>query len=214
MGEGREGGVKAGTIQFALRLAGALHQYGVPAHRLEQAMNSIDRRLKIDGQFFSSPTALMATVGQDHKQRTYIVRPGEEDLNLEKLDRIDRLAKGVARGKIQPEEGTLVIDGIVRAPERYGPFITLLCFALTSGGAARLFGGGWREILVGTLIGLYVGILIMAAGRFSALGRVLFPLAAFGAVILARSAVLLFGAYATHIATVNRIDCADSQACP
>lgn len=45
-------------IAFAAKLARALHHYGTPTHKLEQAMNLILLRLGIEGYFFSTPTGI------------------------------------------------------------------------------------------------------------------------------------------------------------
>ena len=49
-------------IGFVLRLARALHSYGIPAHRLEEILERAAQKLGLEGQFFSTPTSIIATV--------------------------------------------------------------------------------------------------------------------------------------------------------
>ena len=49
----------AAAIGFVLALARALHRYGTPAHRLEEAMRICCHRLGLDAEVFSTPTAII-----------------------------------------------------------------------------------------------------------------------------------------------------------
>ncbi|HZU53973.1 MAG TPA: threonine/serine exporter family protein, partial [Holophagaceae bacterium] len=50
-------------IAFILKLGRALQAYGTPAHRFEEAMEAVARRLGLDGQFFGMPTGFFASLG-------------------------------------------------------------------------------------------------------------------------------------------------------
>lgn len=69
------------------------------------------------------------------------------------------------------------------ASPAYGPWLTVLAFALTSGAASRFFGAGWREIALAAAVGLTVGLLTLLAARFAGVAR-LFEVIAGGAVSL------------------------------
>jgi hypothetical protein len=51
------------TIEFVLRLAMALHAAGVPSPSLEDTLIDISDRLRLEAQFFSTPTSIMAGFG-------------------------------------------------------------------------------------------------------------------------------------------------------
>ncbi|MDJ0841831.1 MAG: threonine/serine exporter family protein [Acidobacteriota bacterium] len=191
------------AVVFTLRIALSLQRFGLPSHRLEETMTLLDRHLGLDSRIFSSPTALMATFGRDQNQRSFIFRPPESELNLEKLDQVFSLAREVAAGGMTAGEGLEQLEEVVNAPDRYGAGLTTVCFVLSSAGAARLFGGGWREVLVSSLIGLLVGVLIASAGRVLSIGRILVPLSGIGAMVLAKLATLVLGPFSLFIATVT-----------
>src|SRR5262249_30198349 len=112
------------------------------------------RRLGLEGQFFSTPTALFASFGTPPGQRTYQVRvePGAHD--LERLACLDELVSGVGAGHLSPEEASSRADAILSSAPRYSPWLTTACFALSSAAASRFFGGGIREIAAARAVGL------------------------------------------------------------
>jgi len=190
------------AVVFALRIAMALQQYGLPSHRLEETMSLLDRHLRLESQFYSSPTMLMATFGYDRDQRTYLFRPPAEEVNLEKLDLVFMLAREVGLGRLSASEGLTRLEELKHASDRYRPALMALCHLLCCAGAARLFGGGWREILIAAVIGFGVAQLIQIAGHRPALGRVLIPLSGIGAMVLAKLATVWLGPYSLFIASV------------
>ena len=54
-------GVQDQAILFVLRLAQALHSSGYAAHSLEDILRHVCDQLGLIGQFFTTPTAIMAT---------------------------------------------------------------------------------------------------------------------------------------------------------
>lgn len=188
---------------FVLKLGRGLHSYGYPAHRLEDALGAVSRRLGLEGQFFSTPTALFASFGAPEDQRTFQIRVEPGEVNLEKLTLLEAVTDEVARGATPPAAGSARLDAIVAAPPPYGPVLTTFCFALASGAACRFFGGGWREILVSTGIGLAIGLLALFAGRVPGAGRVFAPTAAALAGLLATLAAKEVGPLSVFVATVS-----------
>jgi uncharacterized membrane protein YjjP (DUF1212 family) len=188
---------------FVLKLGRALHAYGYPAHRLEDALGLVARRLGLEGQFFSTPTALFVSFNVDNEQKTFLLRvePGETD--LDKLARVDAVAGEVARGVLAPAAGAAQLDALRAAPPPYGRALTTLSFALASGSAARFFGGGWREIALSAVIGLVIGLLALLAGRFPGAGRVFEPVAAMISALLATVAAREAGSLSAYVTMLS-----------
>ena len=190
------------AIGFILRLGRALHSYGYAAHRLEQVLDQAAQRLELEGQFFSTPTSIFASFGRQDDQRTYLIRVEPGGVDLGRLAMLDEVTIKVLHGAITPAEGSVAIDGILVSPERYGRIVSTLAFGLTSAAASRFLGGGLKEVLVSSIIGLFIGILSLAAGRLSQLLRIFEPVAAFAASLLAASAGHWIGAYSVYNATL------------
>jgi uncharacterized membrane protein YjjP (DUF1212 family) len=190
------------AVDFVLRLGRGLHRYGYPAHRLEETLEGVSRRLGLEGQFFSMPTALFASFGAQDEQRTFQIRVGPGDVELGKLARLDAIGAAVTDGGLSPADGARALQEVVESPPPYGALLTTVAFALTSSSAARFFGGGVREIVVAAAIGLATGLIAAAAGRSPGVGRVFEPLAALAASLLAAGAAALAGPLSGYTATV------------
>jgi uncharacterized membrane protein YjjB (DUF3815 family) len=80
------------------------------------------------------------------------------------------------------------VAAIVGAPPRYGPLLTIFGFGLSSAVAAVFFGGGLREVLASYVVGLGVGAVAWASGRWSSGISVAEPA---GAALAAVTAALL-----------------------
>lgn len=172
-------------VAFILQLGRALHTSGYSAPRLEEALILTSDRLGIIGQFFSTPTSIMASFGPQDDQRTFMIRVEPGDSDLGKLAQVDSVARNVLSGQMTPAEGSAALDRVDRSPPLYGLVVTTLAFGLASGSAARFLGGGPWEMGVGLLIGLLTGLLALRAGSHPALGRIFEPVAAFNASAIA-----------------------------
>jgi uncharacterized membrane protein YjjP (DUF1212 family) len=189
-------------IAFAVRLANALHRYGTPTHRLEQAMTLVLERLGLHGTFFSTPTGIFASFGAPEEGRTTLIRTDIGDVDLEKLSCLDELADQVIDGKLGVQKGAEEIDAIVAAPSRYHPALVVLSFSLASATATRFFAGGWREIVVAAIIGLVIGIFALAFTRTENTRQVFGLIAAVIASALSTLAAHIFPHFSIYVTTL------------
>lgn len=182
--------------RFIEQLGRALHSFGSAAHRIEDGMKIATETLGLEGQFFSSPTAIFVSFGHGEQRRTRLVRvePGEVDLG--KLAGVDGVLEALAAGHLELASAAQKLATIVAAPPRYGPGLATLAFALASGSAACFFGGGGREIAAAALVGLGIGLLALAAAHRPTLGRIFEPLAA----MLATFTAMVAAAWAAPLA--------------
>jgi uncharacterized membrane protein YjjP (DUF1212 family) len=189
-------------ISFVITLARALHRFGTPAHRLEDTMKTVLARLGLEGVFFSIPTGIFAAFGAPEEHRTSLVRTDSTEVNLEKLSLLNELADRVIDGKTGAEEGSVEVGGIVDAPNRYSPLLTLFAFSLGSAAAARFFGGGWREIVAGGLSGMVIGAIAMLTGRYDSTLRIFEFIAAAAVSALVVVFASLFDPFSVYVATL------------
>jgi uncharacterized membrane protein YjjP (DUF1212 family) len=188
---------------FVLKLGRGLHMYGYPAHRLEEALGQVCHRLGLEGQFFSMPTALFASFGQGEEHRTFQIRVDPGGVDLGKLVRLDETRALVAGGRLDPEEGSRLVEDILGSPPAYGPWLTTLAFTLASATACRFFGGGLREIAAAGVIGLVIGLLALVLAERPATARVFEALAAAVAGFLAVGAAALAPPLVASLATLG-----------
>ncbi len=178
-------------IRFLIDLGKALHSYGIPAHRLEDAMENASDRLGIRAEFFSGPTSLISSFGEPGDQHTALSRVQPGSLQLDKLVELDEVVEALYSGEIQVQEADQRLSEIEQTPERYGPVLTTLAFAVASGTAARFFSGGWMEMLLATGLGLVSGLVAWAASRFVSIGRIFEFLVSLLVTFLALGSTLL-----------------------
>ena len=187
-------------VGFLLSLARSLHAYGTSTQQIEDALNDVATRLGIVAQFFITPTSVFAAFGPLVNQRTYLMRvePGTADLG--KLAALGEVIEAITREKLSPIEGIRRLAEITRTPSPYHPAITLLAFILSSAAACRFLGGGAKEVLVASILGLVTSGLATLAARLPSIAKLFTPLAAFSAALLATLATQLIGGYAFAIA--------------
>jgi uncharacterized membrane protein YjjP (DUF1212 family) len=159
-------------IKFLIALGRALHSYGIPAHRLEDALGNAATRLGITAEFFSGPTSLIASFGEPGNQQTSMSRVSPGNLQLDKLVELDEVVEALYRSEMSVEEARTRLVEVDSSPQRYGPVLTTLAFGLASGLAARFFGGGLNEMMATFGLGLLTGLLALAAERFVVVGRI------------------------------------------
>jgi uncharacterized membrane protein YjjP (DUF1212 family) len=192
----------AASQAFVMDLARAFLIYGTAAHRLEEILTVVTRRLGMDGEFFSVPTAVIASFDHTAAPRTHLVRAEPGDANLEKLVLLDELTESVLAGTLTPAAGTKKVREIVSAPPRFGPVVVTLCYALASASMRVSFGGSAEEAGVAGAIGLIVGALWACVLPRQGLRRLFEIFAAGLASFLAYAAVPIGGPSTVYLTTV------------
>jgi uncharacterized membrane protein YjjP (DUF1212 family) len=163
---------------LVLNLGRALLHVGSPAHRLEAAMQIMADRLGLRAEFFSTPTALMVSLGDESKQQTFLARSEPGSANLAKLADLTDVMDELASGQIDPAQADARVRAIDSAPPKYGPALQLLAFVAIAVGVAPLIGGGLRETLLASLLGTICGITVLWLRRGLDRSRLISPLAA------------------------------------
>lgn len=195
------------AVQLVERLGRALHAYGSSSHRLESALDRVSRRLGLEGQFFSTPTGIMASflpldATASVAPRTVLLRVEPGEIDLEKLSDLDAVLGRLMREELEPPDALDEVEAIVERPHRYGQLLTFLAFALASGGAARFFGGGLRECAAAAVIGLFTGLLAWVAARLENASRLYETVAALVAAFTAIAAAAYWGPLAHGVVIV------------
>lgn len=173
---------------FLTGAAEALHRFGTAAHSLEAALLHTAGALGVQVAVFATPTSIMLGFGPPGDQRITLLRVSPSPADLGKLADVDALLGDVAAGRRTPAEGLIRLGRIDARRRRYPPVAVALAGALSSAGAAVLFGGGAGDVVAGGLLGLVMTLLEMTAERSPALSRALLSISAFVATAGARLA--------------------------
>jgi len=176
-------------VAFVLSLGRALQTFGVSAPTLEQALGKVSDRLGLEGALYATPTGFLASLRKaGSHSKTYLQRIEAGQSNLDKLTKVEELVDLVVEERLDVHQARNHLGDILASPSRFGPWRVAGAHGLAAFGMARVLGGGWREMLLGTLVGLLVGSMLLGLQRSSTLGG-LSPLA--GGLISALVSALL-----------------------
>lgn len=192
--ESPEGSAPASSIPevaFVLELGRALQTFGVSAPTLEKALGRVAGRLGLEGALYATPTGFLASLRKEgHHSKTYLQRIEAGESNLEKLADVEGTVDLVLDGRMNVAQAREYLAWLMVKPRRYAPSRVIGAYGLASGGMARIFGGGWREMLLGAALGLLVGLAVQATQTRRSLER-LTPL--LGGIVSAVGGALLVG---------------------
>jgi uncharacterized membrane protein YjjP (DUF1212 family) len=184
-----------------LRLGQALHEAGAPAHRIEESMESLARRLGVDGRFFTTPTSIFVGFDAPEESRTAVLRVEPAGVHLGRMSQLDEALDDIESGRLDAEHGVERLEAIAQQPAPYGDTLTVVSFGV-SAAVAVFLGGGVREVAAAAAIGLQTGLLAIVAGRVAALNRVFEWIASPAAALAALLWALLFGPLVPDVASL------------
>lgn len=194
---------KTEEVELVVLLAKQLQNNGIPAHRMEETFATVCKILDIEGDVFSSPNGLMINVGQKGDLKTFFIKAPYGDLNFEKLSKIYKVYEDIIIKKITTPHAIKTLNLIESSPKRYHSLIEILFFGISTGSAARLFGGAYAEIFVSFVIGCFIGFLIDLTTKLPRIGRMLIVISALFASAFAKLSVMYLGNYSVDVATIT-----------
>ena len=190
------------AIGFVLELARALHRYGTPAHRLEEALAVICRELGLTAELFATPTTIIISFGEPRELRTRMLRVDTGELDMAKLARVDALADEVAAGRVHPAEGSIRLAQITAAPRVWSRPMSTLVYAITAAAIVVFFGGSARDVAAAGAVGLLIGVLSLFMSRTTAQMQVFELVGAFVASFASGAASALVPGVSSAAVTV------------
>lgn len=160
-------------VAFLLELARRLHQYGTTAPRLEMAVTLSARRLGLQADVWSSPTAIIISFADlaqgdgEAAQLTQVMRLAPGDINLARLCKADQIADQVIAGEIGLRGGFRLLRALGTPDGRLAKLNTIASYGLSAASIAALFlHSSWVDLLVAGVIGMLIGaITLLAATR-------------------------------------------------
>ncbi len=189
-----------GQIAFILKLGRALQAYGTPAHRFEEAMEAVARRLGLDGQFFGMPTGFFASLGAGARGRTFVQRVPPQDVDLGRLDATYAVTDALLRGNVDAEEASRRLDAITVRTPRFGDAMEIGAFALVSACFGILLGGGWMDMAAAGALGAALGALHRLTLRVQTLARLFLVVGALLVGLLAQVLAWRSGGFSPQLA--------------
>ena len=154
------------ALALLLSAARGAQACGYGAEDTERLVCELAARLGMaDVQMSSLPTQLQLAIGIPGQQRVVLLRVEPMPVDLDRIVRLDAVAREVKAGRIGPREASVRIDAIGRSPPPYGAPMVLFAYCLAAAGAVLLFGEDLPEVLTAALAGLAVGAIAVVRSR-------------------------------------------------
>lgn len=158
----------AERIAFVIDLAEHLHAYGTTAQRLEGAIQAVSRRLGLACEAWVNPTGMILSFSDPGlpagvSDTTRVIRVGVGDNDLYRLCETDRIAEQVMAGELDVAAGRAALRTLARPPSRRWRAMQVFGFGLASAAVAGLLRLPWLDIGTAGVIGLMLGMLVLAA---------------------------------------------------
>ncbi|NVJ64923.1 MAG: threonine/serine exporter family protein [Gammaproteobacteria bacterium] len=193
-------------VGFMLRLVKALHTYGVPTYELESLMAQVANQLDYGVQVICVPTSITMTFMEDEESpQTYVIRSNSGEVNVDKLRSSMEVAHAVINGDMSAEEGAQELNKISKSKPLHNKIWMVFCFSLVSAAIARIFNGGWQEVVAATFIGFLVGLLVNNSPRIQSVSSLMPAMCAFVASLVSFAFNKWLGLHSTYIPIVAGI---------
>ena len=164
--------------KLLLRMGKSISEAGAPAHRLESSMQVLLDKFKMEGNFFSMPTALFATLGDENIQRTYLVKTNPNEVNLAKINDLSDVITRLEDDLIDINDAYIEINKINDAKPRYRNRLTIFSIGLASASLAGLFQGSWMDVIISLMMGWLTALIITVSSKHDHLSLLYTPIAA------------------------------------
>jgi uncharacterized membrane protein YjjP (DUF1212 family) len=139
-------------------MARALHRYGASADRIETALYMISEKLKIDADYFSLPTSIMASFKTSDDEFTRMLRMDPGKINLEKLYIADRIVDQVIDEKISITEGIETLEKTIDKDAIHADWLVNMSLVVLAFSIAIILGGSLFDAILSGAFGLIAGL--------------------------------------------------------
>ena len=170
---------------FVLELVQALHRHGLPAQRIEDALQRVGKRLGLELNVFTVPTGITLGIGPLATQHVRLLRVQPGSIHLGRTHALAELIEEIDGGRLDVAGARARLAQIEREGRVHGPLALVAAFALASAASAVFFGARAAEVVVSGAIGAVVGGLASGAERHARVARLFEVLAAAAAAFVA-----------------------------
>ncbi len=154
------------ALALLLSAARGAQACGYGAEDTERLVTELAAQLGMaDVQVSSLPTQLNLAIGIPGQQRLVLLRTTPAPVNLERICRLDAVARDIKAGRIGPREASVRIDAIARSPLPYPGPMVVFAYCLAAAGAVFLFGEDLPEALTAAVAGVAVGGIALLRSR-------------------------------------------------
>ena len=175
-----------GMCMRALQLAGRIiMENGGETYRVEETVTRMGRAFGLKNvESFAVPSGVFVSYEkEDGGHETAVLRVRRQGTNLSRVDAVNRVSRQAEAGEITPAQALRDLEAIEVSPP-YGFPMLLAASAVSSGGWAVMFGGGWADCLIGFCTAALVQCLNRLLEKYHLHGLVATLLGSFCAALL------------------------------
>ncbi len=175
------------TCDFIVKFGATALGYGVSSFRLESHLNRVTAALGLRGDFLVTLEKIESVLWREgnERQRANVTRIADVGFNMAGVDRVGELVDRVESGELSVEAGIARLGEIEKTPRLFGPLMTAFSFGLIGGGFAVRLSLPWHDVIIGVVLSVVVYAVVFVLGRSPTTARMINPLVAFVAAILA-----------------------------
>ena len=153
-------------VEFLLKFARSAHRAGYPTADLEERVLALARTLDVRGaQVSATPTLIELSVGPLRQQQSYSLRVSPDDVDLDAIERLERLARGVLANELDAASALEALQDVDSRPLTRAWPVLVAAYSLAGAALTPILGGGWRDALAGAVVGLLVGVIAVSSRR-------------------------------------------------
>jgi uncharacterized membrane protein YjjP (DUF1212 family) len=173
---------EAASTELLLRFTRTGHRAGYPTAELEDRVLALAHHLGLAGaQISATPTVVEVSLGSLSHQRSYSLRVRPTAVDLDAIARLDELVQDVLDRSLDSEAARAALAEIQATPlDRPWP-VLLAAYAIAGAALTPVLGGGWREAMTATLVGLVVGLIALPTMHSARTEPMIAPVAAVAA---------------------------------
>jgi uncharacterized membrane protein YjjP (DUF1212 family)/uncharacterized membrane protein YjjB (DUF3815 family) len=189
------------ACDFIVKLGATALGYGASSFRLESHLNRVTAALGLRGDFAVTPEKIESVLWRegDERQRVNVTGIADTSLNMAGLARVDELVGRVESGEVSVEAGIARLGEIRKTPARFGPLMTAVSFGLIGAGFGVRLSLPWHDVIIGVVLSQVVYAVVFVLGRSPTMARMIKPLAAFVAAILAYAIAATWAPSSKHV---------------
>lgn len=154
------------ALALLLSAARGAQACGYGAEDTERLVGELAAQLGLsDVQVSSLPTQLQLAIGIPGQQRIVLLRTRPMPVDLDRIVRLDAVAREVMAGGISPREASVRIDAIGRSTPPYRAWLMVPAYCVAAMGATLIFGEDLPELVAAGVAGLGVGVVALLRRR-------------------------------------------------
>ncbi len=187
---------------FIATLARELHVAGLATNELESTVNAIAETMSLPLQILATPTSITLAIGPRWRQKLVLLRLSPGRVNLRRIAYLNDIYDRVRSGTLGYRDAADALSALDRRMHGIAPWLEIPALAMLALGVALLLGGGTRELVVATSIGLTTGIIAAFAAKNRIVDRLFEVIAAFVGTVIVGEFAKFFGPTNTYISII------------